>query len=145
MQHMTESPVAVQVTPKMIRTLSEAHDTAIHNVMKARIPECADFGGIAQDMGWFLSEIEQQIATGMPWQAFNGQHLNGHYWACGTHLDEEGVSAPFVSLVSVKTEKEGGEYLMAVDPVSPEVTGDFDGSYTITHVMAYEPPVTPKL
>ena len=45
-----------------LEALSRAHQTAMEQTLKARIPECAEFAGIAQDLDFVVAAIAK--ATG---------------------------------------------------------------------------------
>ena len=46
-----------KITPEIRRCLIEARRLAMENTLKARIPECGDFGAIAQDLDFICNEI----------------------------------------------------------------------------------------
>lgn len=57
-----EPPVTV-VTDEMVEAVQRIRETAMRWTLVARIPECGEFGGIAQDAGWLLGALraaEQQ-------------------------------------------------------------------------------------
>lgn len=45
-----------------LRALKNARDLAMKNTLAARIPECGDFGHIAQDLDYVLNDIEAYTA-----------------------------------------------------------------------------------
>ena len=50
-------PVPASVPAEAIEVIKRAADTATAQTIKARIPECGSFGGIAQDLAWALSVL----------------------------------------------------------------------------------------
>lgn len=44
-------------TPEMIQELVDSCNLAMHNAVAARIPECGDFGKIAQSLSYIIQEI----------------------------------------------------------------------------------------
>ena len=44
--------------------LSRAHQTAMVQTLKARIPECAEFGGIAQDLDFVVAALRERLGEG---------------------------------------------------------------------------------
>lgn len=46
-----------KLTPSIQRALTESRDLAMRNTMVARIPECADFGVIAQGLDFIINEL----------------------------------------------------------------------------------------
>jgi 16S rRNA U1498 N3-methylase RsmE len=53
---------------KIITALGRSRTTAMQQSVRARIPECATFGGIAQDLDFALSRIEDEavVSAGCP-------------------------------------------------------------------------------
>lgn len=47
-----------KITPDMQRALIESRDLAMRNTMTARVPECGDFGAIAQGLDFIVNELE---------------------------------------------------------------------------------------
>lgn len=47
------------MTGEMIEAVQRIRETAMRWTLVARIPECAEFSGIAQDAGWLLSVIRE--------------------------------------------------------------------------------------
>ena len=51
-------PVALEpLTPEQIKTLMQAHRTAVLMTCKARVPECGEFAAIAQDLDWLCESL----------------------------------------------------------------------------------------
>ena len=48
------------ITEEMVAALRSARDIAMNNTMSARIPECGDFGVIAQNLEAVLNKLEQK-------------------------------------------------------------------------------------
>jgi len=46
-----------KLTPEIQRALIDARDLAMHQTMAARIPECGDFGAIAQSLDYVVGEL----------------------------------------------------------------------------------------
>lgn len=46
-----------QMTDEMLKVLKGCRDTAMAKAASARVPECGDFGGIAQDLDWLVAEL----------------------------------------------------------------------------------------
>lgn len=46
-----------QMTDEMLKVLKGCRDTAMAKAASARVPECGDFGGIAQDLDWLVTEL----------------------------------------------------------------------------------------
>ena len=44
-----------------LEALSRAHQTAMEQTLKARIPECAEFAGIAQDLDFVAAALEAAL------------------------------------------------------------------------------------
>jgi len=53
---------AVCIDADLLRALTDARNLAMHNTAAARIPECGDFGAIAQNLDWALGEINRRTA-----------------------------------------------------------------------------------
>lgn len=53
----------VPLSAELMRALGDARELAMHNTAAARIPECGDFGNIAQNLDWAVEEIKR-TATG---------------------------------------------------------------------------------
>lgn len=53
---------------QIITALGRSRTTAMDQTVRARIPECANFGAIAQDLDYALSRIEDQadVSGGCP-------------------------------------------------------------------------------
>ncbi len=47
----------MNLTPEQKRALVDARNTAMLWTAKARIPECGEFGKIAQDLDWLLDQL----------------------------------------------------------------------------------------
>ena len=45
-------------------TLSRACQTAMEQTLKARIPECAEFAGIAQDLDFVVAALRERLGEG---------------------------------------------------------------------------------
>lgn len=54
---MSEISKYGKLTPEIIRALIESRDLAMHNTVAARIPECGDFGVIAQSLDFIINEL----------------------------------------------------------------------------------------
>ena len=48
---------AVPLTDEQIKTLMQAHRTAMLMTCKARVPECGEFAAIAQDLDWLCESF----------------------------------------------------------------------------------------
>lgn len=46
------------MTDEMIEVLQRIEETAMRWTLVARIPECGEFAGIAQDAGWLLDALK---------------------------------------------------------------------------------------
>lgn len=46
-----------KLTPDIQRALIESRDLAMRNTVAARIPECGDFGVIAQSLDFIVNEL----------------------------------------------------------------------------------------
>ena len=44
-----------------LEVLSRAHQTAMEQTFKARIPECAEFAGIAQDLDFVVAALRERL------------------------------------------------------------------------------------
>ena len=44
-----------------LEVLSRAHQAAMVQTLKARIPECAEFGGIAQDLDFVVAALRERL------------------------------------------------------------------------------------
>jgi hypothetical protein len=44
-----------------LEVLSRAHQTAMEQTLKARIPECAEFAGIAQDLDFVVAALRERL------------------------------------------------------------------------------------
>lgn len=44
-----------------LEALSRAHQTAMEQTLKARIPECAEFAGIAQDLDFVVATLRERL------------------------------------------------------------------------------------
>jgi len=49
-----------------LEVLSRAHQTAMEQTFKARIPECAEFAGIAQDLDFVVAALRERLGEGEP-------------------------------------------------------------------------------
>ena len=47
-----------------LEVLSRAHQAAMVQTLKARIPECAEFGGIAQDLDFVVAALRERLGEG---------------------------------------------------------------------------------
>lgn len=47
-----------------LEALSRALQTAMEQTLKARIPECAEFAGIAQDLDFFVAALRERLGDG---------------------------------------------------------------------------------
>ena len=47
-----------------LEVLSRAHQAAMVQTLKARIPECAEFGGIAQDLDFVVAALRERLGDG---------------------------------------------------------------------------------
>lgn len=46
-----------------LEVLSRAHQTAMEQTLKARIPECAEFAGIAKDLGFVVTALRERLGV----------------------------------------------------------------------------------
>ena len=46
-----------------LEVLSRAHQTAMEQTLKARIPECAEFAGIAQDLDFVVAALRERLGV----------------------------------------------------------------------------------
>ncbi len=53
----SETQGRMQMTDKMLKVLKGCRNEAMANASSARVPECGDFGGIAQDLDWLVAEL----------------------------------------------------------------------------------------
>lgn len=53
-------PVSL-VEEKILNPMKEEHDKAIKGFMKRDIPQCIKYGGIAQELGYFIGKIEELL------------------------------------------------------------------------------------
>lgn len=53
----------VPLSADLMRALNDARDLAMKNTAAARIPECGDFGAIAQNLDWALDEIKRTASA----------------------------------------------------------------------------------
>lgn len=44
-----------------LEVLGRAHQTAMEQTLKARIPECAEFAGIAQDLDFVVAALRERL------------------------------------------------------------------------------------
>ncbi len=49
-----------------LEALGRAHQTAMEQTLKARIPECAAFAGIAQDLDFVVAALRERLSEGEP-------------------------------------------------------------------------------
>ena len=47
-----------------LEALSRAHQTAMEQTLRARVPECAEFGGIAQDLDFVVAALRERLGEG---------------------------------------------------------------------------------
>jgi len=48
-----------------LEVLSRAHQTALERTLRARLPECAAFAGIAQDLDFVLATLRERLGEGL--------------------------------------------------------------------------------
>lgn len=48
---------------QVLEALSRAHQTAMEQALKARIPECAEFAGIAQDLDFVVTALRERLGV----------------------------------------------------------------------------------
>jgi hypothetical protein len=46
---------------QVLEALDRALQTAMEQTIKARIPECAEFAGIAQDLGFVINTLQERL------------------------------------------------------------------------------------
>lgn len=46
-----------------LEALGRAHQTAMEQTLKARIPECAEFAGIAQDLDFVIAALRERLGV----------------------------------------------------------------------------------
>lgn len=46
-----------------LEALSRAHQTAMEQTLKARVPECAEFAGIAQDLDFVVDTLRERLGA----------------------------------------------------------------------------------
>ena len=46
---------------QVLEVLSRAHQTAMEQSLKARIPECGEFAGIAQDLDFVVAALRERL------------------------------------------------------------------------------------
>ena len=44
-----------------LEVLSRAHQTAMEQTLRARVPECAEFAGIAQDLDFVVAALRERL------------------------------------------------------------------------------------
>lgn len=49
---------------QVLEVLGRAHQTAMEQTLKARIPECAEFAGIAQDLDFVVATLRERLGEG---------------------------------------------------------------------------------
>ena len=49
---------------EVLEVLSRAHHTAMEQALKARIPECGEFAGIAQDLDFVVAALRERLGEG---------------------------------------------------------------------------------
>lgn len=47
-----------------LEALGRAHQTAMEQTLKARVPECAEFAGIAQDLDFVVATLRERLGEG---------------------------------------------------------------------------------
>jgi hypothetical protein len=47
-----------------LEALGRAHQTAMEQTLKARVPECAEFAGIAQDLDFVVAALRERLGEG---------------------------------------------------------------------------------
>lgn len=47
-----------------LEALGRAHQTSMEQTLKARIPECAEFAGIAQDLDFVVAALRERLGEG---------------------------------------------------------------------------------
>ena len=87
---MTDNITIPRATVKQaLDALERALETSMRQALKARIPECGEFAGIAQDVDWaataLTAALEQQQAEPVAWIVDggkkNGELLHMHEYA----------------------------------------------------------------
>lgn len=48
---------------QVLEVLGRAHHVAMKQTLKARIPECAEFAGIAQDLGFVVTALRERLGV----------------------------------------------------------------------------------
>lgn len=56
----------VPLSTDLMRALGDARELAMRNTVAARIPECGDFGAIAQNLDWAVDEIKRTASGPIP-------------------------------------------------------------------------------
>jgi hypothetical protein len=64
------------LTGEMMDALIEAHDTAMLMTVQARVPECGDFGGIAQNLAYVLERLKTDSPATSAAAAEDAQRLD---------------------------------------------------------------------
>lgn len=75
----TQREVLEQAAPAVLsatqmRALQDARTTAMHWTAKARVPECGEFGRIAQDLDWLVNELaapQHEVQEPVAWSVFD--------------------------------------------------------------------------
>ena len=49
---------------QVLEVLSRAHHVAMEQTLKARIPECGEFAGIAQDLDFVVAALRERLSKG---------------------------------------------------------------------------------
>lgn len=77
------------VAPEAMRALIEAHDLAMKQTVQARIPECGDFGAIAQNLAFVLDQMRGAAAPAAPIAEVTDadKFCDGHCCWSGHHKD----------------------------------------------------------
>ena len=82
---MTDLRQAAQMA---LDALERALETSMRQALKARIPECGEFAGIAQDVDWaataLRTALEQQQAEPVAWMVVNDAGEDELWWHNGS-------------------------------------------------------------
>lgn len=57
---------------QVIKILNSAHQTAMEQTLKARIPECGEFAGIAQDLDFVVAALRERAGEDAARKMFGG-------------------------------------------------------------------------
>lgn len=69
---MTDAPLMMEereqrdeaLLRQALEALGRAHQTAMEQTLKAGIPECAEFAGIAQDLDFVVATLRERLGEG---------------------------------------------------------------------------------